>query len=89
LDGETREIIGMNYAKMPGEAQINYAVPLWRLKQVILKHQQVHKGKKADEIEPYEFRLVNHGLVLTAASDVLYMLSESKAAQALSPNDCL
>merc|ERR1740127_316074 len=58
LDAETREVIGMNYAKQPGEAQINYVVPLWRLKQVILKHQQIHT--EANRTAPYQMRLVEH-----------------------------
>lgn len=78
LDANTLEVIGVNYAKNPREAQINYVVGLWRLKQVLMKHQQVHKkGEKSGE--PYQFRLVEPGLVLTPGVDALYMLSQGSS----------
>jgi len=73
LDAESMEVIGMNYAKKTGEAQINYVVALWRLKQVVLKHQQVQKRKIA---KPYQFKLVEPGLVLTPGVNALYLLSQ-------------
>lgn len=75
LDGDSLEIIGMNYAKKTSEAQINYVVALWRLKQVLKKHTQVLK--KGEIAEPYQFRLVNPGLVVTPGVDALYLLSQS------------
>lgn len=75
LDAESLEVIGMNYAKRTSEAQINYVVALWRLKQVVLKHKQVHGKEKAKEA--YQFRLVEPGLVITPGVDALYLLSQS------------
>eukprot|EP00928_Gymnodinium_smaydae_P005351 TRINITY_DN11827_c0_g1_i2.p1 TRINITY_DN11827_c0_g1~~TRINITY_DN11827_c0_g1_i2.p1 ORF type:complete len:689 (+),score=145.68 TRINITY_DN11827_c0_g1_i2:61-2127(+) len=75
LDGETLEVIGMNYAKNTGEAQINYVVPLWRLRQVIQKHQDMERREAAKEL-PQHFRLVDHGLVITPGTEALYLLSE-------------
>lgn len=75
LDSDTMEVIGMNYAKLPSEAQINYVVALWRLKQVLLKHKQIHASGIATE--NYQFRLVKPGLVITPGVDALYLLSRS------------
>jgi len=64
----------MNYAKKTSEAQINYVVGLWRLKQVLTKHKQIH-GKDKQK-KPYQFRLVEPGLVLTPGVNALYLLSK-------------
>lgn len=75
LDADTLEVIGMNYAKNTGEAQINYVVGLWRLKQVLLKHKQEHgEGKPSGT---YQMRLVEPGLVTSPGVDALYLLSQS------------
>eukprot|EP00747_Dinoflagellata_sp_TGD_P136182 gnl/TRDRNA2_/TRDRNA2_175526_c0_seq11.p1 gnl/TRDRNA2_/TRDRNA2_175526_c0~~gnl/TRDRNA2_/TRDRNA2_175526_c0_seq11.p1 ORF type:complete len:682 (-),score=156.61 gnl/TRDRNA2_/TRDRNA2_175526_c0_seq11:98-2107(-) len=60
---ETGRVVGVNYAKSTSAAQINYAVPIWRLKQVIAKHREVHMSK--DVPKPYHFRLTHSGLRLT------------------------
>eukprot|EP00747_Dinoflagellata_sp_TGD_P136188 gnl/TRDRNA2_/TRDRNA2_175526_c0_seq3.p1 gnl/TRDRNA2_/TRDRNA2_175526_c0~~gnl/TRDRNA2_/TRDRNA2_175526_c0_seq3.p1 ORF type:complete len:683 (-),score=143.11 gnl/TRDRNA2_/TRDRNA2_175526_c0_seq3:98-2146(-) len=60
---ETGRVVGVNYAKSSSAAQINYAVPIWRLKQVIAKHREVHMSK--DVPKPYHFRLTHSGLRLT------------------------
>lgn len=73
LDAESHKVIGMNYAKLSGEAQINYAVALWRLQQVIKKHKEVYTTQK-NRTELYQLKLVDHGLVTTAGLDVLYMM---------------
>jgi len=80
LDETTLDVVGMNYAKNPNEAQINYVVALWRLQQVLLKHKQIHpdKGKGKTDHETYQFRLVKPGLVLTPGVNALYMLSQGK-----------
>mmetsp|Transcript_34702 Transcript_34702/g.110280 ORF Transcript_34702/g.110280 Transcript_34702/m.110280 type:complete len:630 (-) Transcript_34702:81-1970(-) len=80
LDADSKEVIGMNYAKQSGEAQINYAVALWRLKQAVLKHKQVHNSltsKNSTETPeaPYQLRLVEHGLVITPGLEALYKMS--------------
>lgn len=75
LDAESLEVIGMNYAKKTTEAQINYVVALWRLKQVLTKQKQIHG--KAKTAAPYQFRLVKPGLVLTPGVEALYQLSQS------------
>merc|ERR1740127_236402 len=61
LDADTSEVIGMNYAKQPGEAQINYVVPLWQLKQVFVKHAEAHA--EPNQTMPVFFRLVKPGLI--------------------------
>lgn len=64
-------IIGMNYAKMPSEAQINYAVPAYRLQQVLNKHWQVH-GKSETVKQLYLFHLVSPGISITPATPAFY-----------------
>lgn len=64
-------IIGMNYAKMPSEAQINYAVPAYRLQQVLNKHWAVH-GKAAEVKQLYLYHLVNSGIQITPATPAFY-----------------
>lgn len=64
-------IVGMNYAKMPSEAQINYAVPGYRLQQVISKHWQVH-GQAAKVNQLYLYHLVSPGISITPATPVFY-----------------
>jgi S1-C subfamily serine protease len=76
LDGDTLEVIGMNYAKKTSEAQINYVVALWRLKQVFVKHMQIYAGKTEPPKELHQFRLVEHGLVLTPGVDALYLMAK-------------
>lgn len=71
LDQETKEVIGVNYAKNPEEAQINYAVPLWRLQQVVAKHKQVVNDPNVTK--PYQYKVVSHGLVLTPGLDAFYL----------------
>merc|ERR1719456_888692 len=46
LDADSLEVVGMNYAKKTSEAQINYVVALWRIKQVLEKHKKVHGKDK-------------------------------------------
>lgn len=74
LDAETQEVIGMNYAKNRGEAQINYAVPLWKLRQAFAKHEESHGSSSVTNA--YQFKMTRHGLVLTPGYDALYMRSE-------------
>jgi len=71
LDAHTQEVVGMNYARNPKEAQINYAVPLWKLNQVIMKHREIHS--KPFQSMPYQLKMVKHGLVVTPGQDVFYM----------------
>jgi S1-C subfamily serine protease len=64
-------IVGMNYAKMPSEAQINYAVPSYRLQQVLSKHWEVH-GKAAAVKQLYLYHLVSPGISITPATPAFY-----------------
>jgi len=73
----------VNYASDKSEAQVNssrckkqlnFVVALWRLKQVLLKHQQVHK-KGDKSTETFQFRLVEPGLVIAPSLDALYINS--------------
>eukprot|EP00746_Dinoflagellata_sp_MGD_P017448 gnl/MRDRNA2_/MRDRNA2_140046_c0_seq1.p1 gnl/MRDRNA2_/MRDRNA2_140046_c0~~gnl/MRDRNA2_/MRDRNA2_140046_c0_seq1.p1 ORF type:complete len:657 (-),score=114.56 gnl/MRDRNA2_/MRDRNA2_140046_c0_seq1:106-2076(-) len=64
-------IVGMNYAKMPSEAQINYAVPTYRLQQVLNKHWEVH-GKAAEVKQLYLYHLVTPGISITPATPAFY-----------------
>jgi serine protease Do len=65
------QIVGMNYAKMPDEPQINYAVPSYRLQQVLNKHWAVH-GKSAQVDHVYLYHLVSPGISITPATPAFY-----------------
>lgn len=71
LSLETHDVVGMNYAKNPREAQINYAVPLWRLNSVIAKHKEVHSNPNVKGI--YHFHIAEPGLLLTPGQEALYL----------------
>lgn len=78
LDKDTLKVVGINYAKNPNEAQINYVIPVWRLKQVLRKapqkskknivtlQQEEENGVKAGltyaRPDPYRIRLVPLGI---------------------------
>lgn len=73
VDATTTKVIGMNYAKNPSEAQINYVVPIWRLNQVINKHKEVHANSTSNvPSKPYIFHLPSSGITTTFANEAFY-----------------
>ena len=57
---ETLRVVGVNYAKNPGEAQINYVIPIWKLLQVLRKHNETGGGQPSHS---ERLRLVEVGLL--------------------------
>jgi len=73
VDGNTHKVVGMNYAKHPEEAQINYAVPIWRLNQIINKHKEVMANSTSKiPVQPYIFHLPKPGITTTPATEAFY-----------------
>merc|ERR1719316_1485382 len=72
LSKDSLQIVGMNYAKNPSESQINYAVPLWRLRQVLAKHKKVHAGTTELPAKPHQFHLIDPKITITPGLPAFY-----------------
>jgi S1-C subfamily serine protease len=87
VDANTGMVVGMNYAKNPSEAQINYVVPVWRLNQVIKKHSEVMaNSSSAVPVKPYVFHLPPSGITTTYANEAFYERSNGCKAGSVITN---